>query len=141
MPSDAHELVHPPIPRVLLIDDDAALGPCLCRVLSSFVVFHETDPARALARVRRERFDVILCDLEMPTIAGEAVREMIDAHFRGRRDAPVVVMISGHDRVLELALFAAVDVMLKPLRPAEVRGVVTTAMARRGMAAPRPISR
>jgi CheY-like chemotaxis protein len=58
--------------RVLIVDDEQAIGTALGRILSSeheVVVTASAD--RALARVQHgERFDVVLCDLLMPGLTG-----------------------------------------------------------------------
>ena len=58
--------------RVLVIDDDAAVGSALRLVLSDEHEVEVTVSARAaLTRVRSgERFDAILCDLMMPELSG-----------------------------------------------------------------------
>jgi two-component system cell cycle sensor histidine kinase/response regulator CckA len=59
--------------RVLVIDDESALGTALARMLSGVhEVVAETDAREALTRLARDaRFDVILCDVMMPNMSGE----------------------------------------------------------------------
>jgi len=57
--------------KLLLIDDDAAVISYLVTKLSKFYeVVSTTDPARASAMARTELPDVILCDIDMPTMSG-----------------------------------------------------------------------
>jgi PAS domain S-box-containing protein len=58
--------------RLLIIDDDAAVGAALKLVLSDeHDVRFDTSARRALKRLSEgERFDVILCDLMMPELSG-----------------------------------------------------------------------
>lgn len=60
--------------RILIVDDEFAFGRALSRELGAWhhVVLAESG-ARALALLRGERFDVILCELRMPELSGEAV--------------------------------------------------------------------
>lgn len=57
--------------RVLVVDDEALVGKAVARMLRGHDVHVEQDAARALARIHSgELFDVILCDLTMPTLSG-----------------------------------------------------------------------
>ena len=57
--------------KLLLIDDDAAVISYLVTKLSKFYeVVSTTDPVRASAMARTELPDVILCDIDMPTMSG-----------------------------------------------------------------------
>jgi DNA-binding response OmpR family regulator len=57
---------------VLIIDDDEMIGITLTRLLTpAHDVTALRDARKALARIARgERFDVILCDLMMPSMTG-----------------------------------------------------------------------
>lgn len=56
---------------VLVIDDEPVVGRLLRRVLRGHNVEVETHAPTALARLRQgESFDVIVCDLMMPELAG-----------------------------------------------------------------------
>jgi len=66
----------PPQPRrkLLVIDDDPVVTQTLSlKLLARYevVVLHE--PTEALATVRRERPDLVVCDVEMPGMTGPAV--------------------------------------------------------------------
>jgi nitrogen-specific signal transduction histidine kinase/CheY-like chemotaxis protein len=57
--------------RVLVVDDEVAVGAALSRVLQrEHTVVVETDAREALARLAKEDFDVIFCDLMMPAMSG-----------------------------------------------------------------------
>jgi len=57
--------------RVLVVDDEVAVGAALGRVLQrEHTVVVETDAREALARLAKEDFDVIFCDLMMPAMSG-----------------------------------------------------------------------
>lgn len=61
----------PPRSRILVVDDEPSIGVAVRRVLSrDHAVEIETDPEVALARLREERFDLVLCDLMMPKLGG-----------------------------------------------------------------------
>ena len=61
-------------PAVLVIDDDpAAVAALAARLGRDFRVVGLSDPREAVATARRERPDVILCDIRMPGMQGDEV--------------------------------------------------------------------
>jgi CheY-like chemotaxis protein len=72
--------------RILVVDDDRAFLDMTCRILRlDHEVVGTHDPGEALGRIERgERFDLILCDLMMPTMSG------VDLHAAIARFAPHV---------------------------------------------------
>ena len=78
--------------RILVIDDEAAVGRSLCALLAPE---HEVVPVvraqEALDRLDRgERFDVILCDLMMPEMSGMELYERVAAELQRR-----IIFITG----------------------------------------------
>ena len=81
--------------RILLIDDDLALGAYLARVLQArgpFEVTHELNAAAALRRLETEPWDLLITDIEMPGMTG---LELITQVRRLAPDLPVAVL-TGH---------------------------------------------
>lgn len=100
-PADAAPEAHPEAPpvslAVLVVDDEPAIRTAVARYLSS--LGHLVDVAasgrEALARLASRSFDLILLDLRMSDMAGDALyRELIarDAAHAGR-----IVFITGED--------------------------------------------
>lgn len=57
--------------RVLVVDDESAIGKAIRRILSGeHDVTLETDARSAFERLTHETFDVIFCDLMMPNMSG-----------------------------------------------------------------------
>ena len=58
--------------RALVIEDEAALGDAVAGALTDegFRVDRAADGAEALAKVRARAYDVVICDLKMPTVDG-----------------------------------------------------------------------
>lgn len=65
--------------RILVVDDEAPVARVLARALAAeHDVACETDPARALARLRAgEVFDVVFCDVVMPDLDGVSVHDAV----------------------------------------------------------------
>jgi signal transduction histidine kinase/DNA-binding response OmpR family regulator len=66
--------------RVLVIDDEAAIGKAIRRILApDHDVTLETDARVAFGRLSGETFDVIFCDLMMPNMSGMEFFEQVSA--------------------------------------------------------------
>lgn len=107
--------------RVLLVDDDRALGGYLRRVLlaAGFEVAHELDACTAMSRVQAEQWDLLMTDIELPGMSGlellERVREMAPA-------LPVAVL-TGHpsvDYAVSALRCSAAEFLLKPVSADEL---------------------
>ena len=79
--------------RVLLVDDEAAVGRSLAALLEpGHDVIAVTSARHALERLATgERFDVVLCDLMMPEVSGMELYEQIAPTYRER----VIFMTGG----------------------------------------------
>jgi two-component sensor histidine kinase len=104
----------PPLPRVLYIDDDAALCRLIVRSLArkGFDVTSACSGPDGVALVERERFDVIAVDHYMPGRDGIATLEDLMAI----EDCPPVVYVTGTDegKIAVAALKSgAVDYIVK----------------------------
>src|SRR5205807_1347793 len=77
-----------PLPRIVIVDDDAAFRGVLCPALQRLgiaVVGEAGDGFEAVDVVRHVRPDVVLMDLQMPGMGGiEATREIkaFDSHVQ-----------------------------------------------------------
>jgi two-component system cell cycle sensor histidine kinase/response regulator CckA len=64
--------------RVLVVDDEVAIGKAMRRMLARHHdVEVETDARRAKERLERETFDVVFCDLMMPEMSGMDLYEAL----------------------------------------------------------------
>jgi PAS domain S-box-containing protein len=70
-------------PRVLVVDDEPAVGQIIARALESYEVTVTGGGAEARALCDRERFDVILCDVTMPEFDGIDLWESLRAAGHG----------------------------------------------------------
>jgi CheY-like chemotaxis protein len=121
---------------VLLVDDSAvnlALGEKILQQLGHQVV--TADGGRpALRAARKEPFDVVLLDLRMPDIDGEAVaRELRKERGRGQRPVIIGLSADARRRTVEAATEAGLDVFVpKPAGAEQLDIVLREAAARLG---------
>lgn len=121
-----------PTESILVVDDDAGLLTAIQRILrrSGYAVPSAPGPAEALAAARRDRFDLVLTDINMPLMTGlELLR-----HIRGERRDVAGIVITGQG-TLESALGAiragAQAFVLKPFTAEELQSTVDDVLQKR----------
>jgi len=103
--------------RILLIDDDPALGAYLARVLRTrggFDVTHELDSIGALRCIETAQWDLLLTDIELPGMTG---LELLDRVHQLVPDLPVAVL-TGHasvDYAVTALRSSAAEFLEKPI--------------------------
>ncbi len=122
----------------LLVEDDERLA----RFTADYLVDHEIDVTHvndgdaALVAVARQRFDVIVLDIVLPTRNGISVCQGV----RERSDVPIVIVsarVEEADRVLGLEA-GADDYVVKPFSPRELLARIRSVVRRdRGQLSPR----
>jgi len=126
--------------RILLIDDDAQLGPPLAAYFARFDLQLECalKPSTGLAQLKRERYDAAILDVMLPEMDGFALCRAI----RKDSDMPLIMLTARGevmDRVVGLEL-GADDYVPKPFEPRELVARLQTVLRRRvappGQAAP-----
>lgn len=109
--------------RVLVVDDEPTLRLGFSYALSD----HDTDTAangtEALTKLDSAPYDLAILDLRMPDIDGLRVVETLRRHGN---QLPVVLCSAAitPSAALRAITGQVVDFLLKPVRPAELRGVV-----------------
>src|SRR5579875_2262819 len=106
--------------RALIVDDEKTIVEILSNYLKDegYLVTGAYDGAEALEKALSEPFDVILLDLNLPTVSGIEVFKQI----RKTSDVPVLMVTSRDesvDRIVGLEL-GADDYIAKPFNPREV---------------------
>ncbi|MGC4087939.1 MAG: ATP-binding protein [Polyangiaceae bacterium] len=112
--------------RVLVIDDEAAVGRLIQRILHGHDVVVETLAARALERLRAgEHFDSVLCDVMMPGMSGVDFHELLSVE-NAALASRVVFMTGGafSERATSFLSTLTNLVLNKPFDPAQVRAFV-----------------
>src|ERR1051325_3961470 len=128
--------------RILVTDDEAGLRTFVAEGLTADGrhVSECADGAQAVEWMGRERFDLLITDLRMPTLDGLAlIRRLRAARIETR-----VVVMTAHgsvDSAVEAMKLGAVDFLEKPLKsPAALRAIISRALGHRGAQAGRPAS-
>ena len=114
--------------RVLVVDDEPAVGRAIRRMLMPYDVTLVDGGAAALALLERDpSFDAIVCDVSMPEVSGLDVYESL---ARMNPDlARRFVFVSGGAfdvRTRDLLEKCGVTVVDKPCIPTELRDVVAS---------------
>jgi len=101
--------------RVLVADDDRAIRESLQRALGleGYEVVEVTDGVEALATARRERFDVLVLDVMMPSVDGLGVCRVLRADGDGTPILMLTARVETSDRVAGLDA-GADDYLPKP---------------------------
>lgn len=118
--------------RILVVDDEPEVRDLLCRLLDGdgHVTATAEDVPAARARLERDDFEVVLCDVNMP---GESGLDFIHHALAADSDL-AVVMVTGVDDpslagvALELGAYGYV---VKPFRISEVSIALANALRRR----------
>ncbi len=103
--------------KILIIEDEAAIRRVLVKILSeendSYQVFEAEDGLSGIEMIKKEDFDLVLCDIKMPKMDGV---EVLEASKKIKPEIPIV-MISGHgdlDTAVNTMRLGAFDYISKP---------------------------
>jgi len=124
------------MPRALIVEDAPEMRMAAAKVLErcGFVVAECDDGAEALRRARDVPPDLVLLDLELPSLDGVEVCRQL----RTFSDA-YIIMVTGRDEELDKVLGLSVgadDYVTKPYSPRELAARVTAIMRRPRSGAP-----
>ena len=119
-------------PRLLVVDDDAALNLALCAHFEDrgWQATGVYDCAAALAATAGTTFEVVLLDVQLPD--GDGV-ELLGRLLERDPHLPVILMTGGRDveRAMQAIAAGAFDWLPKPFEPAELERLVDRAQAAR----------
>lgn len=103
--------------KILIIEDEAAIRRVLFKILSeesdTYEVSEAEDGLVGIDLIKKEDFDLVLCDIKMPKMDGV---EVLEAVKKIKPDVPIV-MISGHgdlDTAVNTMRMGAFDYISKP---------------------------
>ncbi len=105
------------MPKILVIEDEASIRRVLVKILSeendTYQVDEAEDGLAGLEKIKKEDYDLILCDIKMPKMDGV---EVLEAAKKIKPDS-TIVMISGHgdlDTAVNTMRLGAFDYISKP---------------------------
>jgi len=103
--------------KILIIEDEAAIRRVLVKILSeendAYKVEEAEDGLAGIDKIKKEDFDLVLCDIKMPKMDGV---EVLEAVKKLKPETPMV-MISGHgdlDTAVNTMRLGAFDYISKP---------------------------
>lgn len=103
--------------RILIIEDESAIRRVLIKILSeeneSYSVEGAEDGQKGLEAIKKNDFDLVLCDIKMPRMDGV---EVLEAARKLKPETPFI-MISGHgdlDTAVNTMRMGAFDYISKP---------------------------
>src|SRR5215475_3763585 len=116
-----HDAIESVSPRVLIVDDDPSFRRLLEFILTDAKIESRSaaDGDEALKELARERFSIVLCDLNMPRISGRELLRIVREAYSHM--AFFIVTGQGEvDVAVELMRMGADDYLVKPFEPAVV---------------------
>lgn len=103
--------------KILIVEDEAAIRRVLVKILTeendTYQVFEAEDGLSGIDLIRKDDFDLVLCDIKMPKMDGV---EVLEATKKLKPEVPIV-MISGHgdlDTAVNTMRLGAFDYISKP---------------------------
>ncbi|MCL6272687.1 sigma-54 dependent transcriptional regulator [Muricauda sp. 2012CJ35-5] len=103
--------------KILVIEDESAIRRVLVKILSeesdTYNVLEAEDGLRGMEIIKKEDFDLVLCDIKMPKMDGV---EVLEAASKIKPEIPFI-MISGHgdlDTAVNTMRLGAFDYISKP---------------------------
>jgi len=105
------------MPKILIIEDEAAIRRVLVKILSEesekYIVEEAEDGLSGIEKIKQTDYDLVLCDIKMPKMDGV---EVLEAAKKIKPEVPFV-MISGHgdlDTAVNTMRLGAFDYISKP---------------------------
>lgn len=105
------------MPKILIIEDEAAIRRVLVKILSeendTYELHEAEDGLLGIEKIKNDDFDLVLCDIKMPKMDGV---EVLEASKIAKPETPIV-MISGHgdlDTAVQTMRLGAFDYISKP---------------------------
>ncbi|HTJ82051.1 MAG TPA: ATP-binding protein, partial [Polyangiaceae bacterium] len=126
--------------RVLIVEDEVLLGRALADQLSEpHEVTVVSGSEEALARLAEEKFDVVLCDVKMPTMGGEELYRRVAETDKEQARRFIFMTGIGFDPELEKFLsHVGAPLLEKPFPIRRAQRVIAEMVALRGKVGDKP---
>ena len=122
--------------RILVIEDEAAIRRVLIKILSeesdTYSVFEAADGLQGTELLKKEDFDLVICDIKMPKMDGV---EVLEAAKKIKPEIPII-MISGHgelETAVQTMRLGAFDYISKPPDLNRLLNTVRNALDRKNL--------
>jgi DNA-binding NtrC family response regulator len=111
---------------ILLVEDDADILPLLEHVLGEedYDVTTAETVASSIALLDAQRFDLAICDVNLPDGSGLAIAD------KAKASGVKTLVVTGHGLSLKPGTLAAYDYLLKPIRIVELLTAVERRLAK-----------
>jgi len=103
--------------KILIIEDEAAIRRVLTKILTeesdTYLVSEASDGLEGVELLKKEDFDLVICDIKMPKMDGV---EVLEATKKIKPEIPII-MISGHgelETAVQTMRLGAFDYISKP---------------------------
>ncbi|WP_299212685.1 sigma-54 dependent transcriptional regulator [uncultured Dokdonia sp.] len=124
------------MPKILIIEDEAAIRRVLTKILSEenkdYEVEEAEDGLEGINKIKETDYDLVLCDIKMPKMDGV---EVLEAAKKLKPETPMV-MISGHgdlDTAVNTMRLGAFDYISKPPDLNRLLNTVRNALDRKNL--------
>src|SRR5690348_6195353 len=100
--------------QILILDDDNSVRESVCKVLAGtgYHVVQAADGKSGLAQLRRQHFDLLLLDLDLPDVTGfdvlDVIRERVPL-------VPVIILTGVAEQCAPGSLLGATALLHKPM--------------------------
>ena len=122
--------------KILIIEDEEAIRRVLTKILSeensNYQLFEASDGLSGIEMVKKDDFDLVLCDIKMPKMDGV---EVLEAAKKLKPEIPMV-MISGHgdlETAVSTMRLGAFDYISKPPDLNRLLNTVRNALDRKAL--------
>lgn len=122
--------------KILIIEDEEAIRRVLMKILSeensNYQLFEASDGLSGIEMVKKDDFDLVLCDIKMPKMDGV---EVLEAAKKLKPEIPMV-MISGHgdlETAVSTMRLGAFDYISKPPDLNRLLNTVRNALDRKAL--------
>lgn len=113
--------------RVLIIDDNEMACESLVSILQSeFSVEYTTSPERALEKLYRKSFDLVLSDLQMPIMTGDDLYKRVKENKGPNKSTPFI-FISAYTSESPIK---DVEILTKPVRLNDIKKSIGSVLAK-----------